>query len=351
MTNQSPPGPTIVEIKAKTKLPSFVEELKHAWQIFKLNLVNFIKFYFLTFIVGVGVTIVAMVALAVPLIANVAHLNLVQTNPSQFFSMIPIWSWIVVAVVVCLLIIFVILFNLAIGAGWMLIANNETEAELSSIRLFKQGWHFVPGLLALLFIGLFFAGSFWFFVIPWIVIIFFMIFANYELVLEKQQPWQAVKNSFRLFSQFGGAIILRLILLGLISGVISLIYQALSGVSQSPQSGASLTILIFIGQQILQLLLGWFTIVFVVRLYKDVKTAANNDKPVSITWAIVVSFVGWFIFAIMMSLMITTLKHSMNQEMWSKLTNQVTREIEAKQPSSTGEKLNLLPSQPLNYPN
>ena len=323
------------------KLPGFLDELKHSWQVFKFNLTNFIKFYFLILAISFVTIIIFSVSLLLPLLANLNHFNLIQTNPSKLLTVVPSWSWIFVVVVICLGIFFIILLSLATSASLMLIADNETETELAVITLLKKGFRFAPSLIILSLIGLFFSGSFWLFIIPWIIIIFFMSFASYEIVLNRQKPWQAVKNSFLLFSQFAGTIVVRLIILGLIIGVITLVYQSIIGFGMSHQTMNSSSLLIMLGQQILQLVLSWFSVVFMVILYKDVKANSSSEKHASITWAVVTSVIGWFIFVIFASLLIIGLKQMLSNQSLAKFAKRATQEIENKQAPLLDESSNL----------
>ena len=279
-------------------LPDISDQFKRAWELYKLHLLDFFKVWLLG--VAILITLLLGLGLVVAIIYGAWLIQAVKIIP-------PLWLVVLGGVIFLAYLLVATMVNLGLQATFITLASNKTKKREDVFKTFKKGLRFAPYLLVLSFIQLFFFGSFWMLIVPWIFIIFLTAFAQYEVVLNQQKPWQAVKNSFSLVSQFAGGVVGRLILLGLGSGIITSLYQQLAVGIMSQTDSPSLALFHLVAQPVFNVLVSWFVLTFSLTLYQDVKSKAKVKKQVSTRWAVVLSVVGWLFFIVTGYFVVTAL--------------------------------------------
>jgi len=274
----------------KTELVSLTNifiQLKESWQIFISHFFDFLKVW----LFGTGALILFLlgITLVLVIIYAVWFLQAISILP-------PTWLVILSVVVWLIYLLCVAIVNLGLQASFILIASDKKVKNEDIFSLFKTGLKFAPYLLILAVIQLFFFGSFWMLIVPWVLILFLSAFAQYEIVLEKQKPWQAVKNSFNMVSQFTGAVVGRLVLIALGAWGITALYQvAITNLSYQVDFPGKHLLEVAV-DPLVYVVVGWFVLSFGLVVYKDVKAKANPNKSASTRWAVVLSTLGWMFF-------------------------------------------------------
>lgn len=151
-----------------------------------------------------------------------------------------------------------------------------------------------PYILLQILLGFLYIGSFGFFFMPLILVIFLLIFANYELILNNQSAFNALRRSvFLVTKNFGHVFIVILMLLGLQVG-----FQSLPGLlSQilSDEGYAGIIFIFLIFYIVAGFIFNWFTTVLMVTVYKQVREVSGSEGKGHVWWMWIIALIGWLI--------------------------------------------------------
>jgi len=114
------------------------------------------------------------------------------------------------------------------------------------------------------------------------------MFSVFILIIENKSVIESVRLSAARVSQFFGAIIGRVVLLWILSFAIQMIIGSFNFDGNVNGAAVSLSV-------IFSILVGWFSMAYVFKLYVHTREAYDPEKKSSITWIWVVTVLGWFI--------------------------------------------------------
>lgn len=277
-----------------TGLPPIKQLFSDAWKTLTRSLLNL---FLLTLVnIAANVTVFLIFGFLMIIIAVMSGLgkNLIQ-QPSALSNLPP--TILIIIVVIC--VVFGILFTLMNYvfriATVVVVAKSEDHPSVK--ESIKQSLKRVFPLVITDFIILFFMiGGSVLFIFPALMFYFFFLFVNYEVILNNQSFLNALKRSVLLVSRRFGEILIRiLILVGIEILLTVLIPNLLRKIDPDTY------LLIALWSVLLNVLLGWFSLVFTLQLYKQSQTGLENEKPPSLSIFWIVALLGWLI-AILLTL-------------------------------------------------
>lgn len=263
----------------ETSLPAIGQLFNSAWDVFKNNL---LKIFLLNIVGLVAGAIVGLVFFVGILLAG---LPAVFSGASQF----SVASALIGLLVIVVAFVGFIIVTTAISIGNILIVG-ENNPQKSLKETIHQSIALILPLIAVNFIVLFLTlGGLFLFVIPGIVIAILLSFASYEVILDNKRSIAALKSSVSIISKNFGAIFIRVLILWGITWAVSILISSLSGSSDNP----NLVISLF--GFVINILIGWFGLAYMVTLYKQAKGITPSTEDGNMTWMWIVSTIGWII--------------------------------------------------------
>lgn len=271
-----------------TVLPPIKKLFSDSWKTFTQSLLNL----FILSLISIAANVSALLVFGLLLIILGFGSGLLKTiiqQPSTISNLSP------------LILIFIIVLSIAFGIFFILmnyvfriatvIVVARSEDHLSVKEIIKLSLRRVLPLVMTDFIILFFViGGSLLFIFPALIFYFFFLFVNYEVILNNQSYLQAVKRSVLLVSKRFGEILIRiLILVGITILLTALIPNLLRKIDPDTY------LLIALWSVLLNILWGWFSLVFTLQLYKQSQAGLENEKPSSLSIFWIVALLGWLI--------------------------------------------------------
>lgn len=247
------------------QLPSVKNLVKESWDLFKKSITVFLVFQLLF-------PVLALIAVGVP--AGILGF-LTYKTPA-----------VLVIIILLAVIALIVLFTASTNA--LIIALGSEKKEKFG-DYFRKGWPLVLPVIGVGFlVGLLTIGSFFLFVIPAIIVGFYLMFWSYEVILHHERVGNALRNSATIFSQHAWEIVGRILLaIGATYGIVLLI-------TAFGQDNGATAVLV----QIVNTIMGWYMLAYSMVLYKQVRSATNFEKQSKIGWIYGVSIAGWILLFI-----------------------------------------------------
>ncbi|MBP9719537.1 MAG: hypothetical protein KBD46_03630 [Candidatus Levybacteria bacterium] len=142
----------------------------------------------------------------------------------------------------------------------------------------------------LLFVLLF--GSFFVFVFPAMLFGFFLMFAQYEIIINNQGAIASLKRSTLMVTRHFGGILGRVLLFWLLTVCVLQIIPSV--IMQIDSTTGAYIMLLTIP---LQVFFMWFGIAYAITLYKQARGGLEAERGSSMWWMWLVALLGWIIFA------------------------------------------------------
>jgi hypothetical protein len=280
-----------MENQSVKSLPPIKELFSQSWHLMLKNALNLLLLSIISFFVGLGIFIISFLIGMVMVFAAGVSTSLVKPDVANLLSKLPAWLWVGAGGLIIVFIIVVLIVTVIMQvAQIMLVAEKETEINLG--RIFKNGFGLVMPLITTgIIVSFFNLGSLFLFIIPALFVGFFLSFTQYEVILDGKRGMAAVRSSARIVSQHFGEILIRLILYFLVY-IILLVFVPNLIRKIEPETGIILSLFMVI----INILAGWYGVVFSVNLYKQAKAATDETKKASIAWMVVIAVLGWLIF-------------------------------------------------------
>lgn len=213
-------------------------------------------------------------------------------------------------------------------------AIGKYKERITLGQCIKAGFiYLIPFSLMSLVASFLVIGSYFLLLIPGILVGLFLQYVGYEIVLGGKKWWGAVKGSAQIMSQNFGEVVLRMIVFYL--GVVVLFYLPSYLISMKegsvPEAAASealsIMMLLIPVRFLLGLLIGFFSMVFSVVLYKQAKEATNEEINPGLSWIVIVSLVGWVIGAFMINSGVNMSKKFVSSELFKNQVMEVKNEV------------------------
>ena len=267
---------TISEKKLKNKLPPVRTLIEESWHLLSSKALKLLILaalvFVISFLIVIFFAIIGLVFGGISLISNPQSVG-------------------IISILIIGFIVAVVALTLAVQAAYVLILGDVKDEgdEISVISYLKKGFLYSWKLLLLgLLTMLFMIGGLFLFFIPAFIISIFLMFSVFILIIENKSVIESVRLSAARVSQFFGAIIGRVVLLWILSFAIQMIIGSFNFDGNVNGAAVSLSV-------IFSILVGWFSMAYVFKLYVHTREAYDPEKKSSITWIWVVTVLGWFI--------------------------------------------------------
>ena len=202
------------------------------------------------------------------------------------------------AIVLFLIYIVLMLVVGVVSGAAMMLAVDKAEQKPSIGSLLQMGIKLLwPMVLTSLLVAFLTLGGIFVFIIPGIIISVYLVFSNYEVVLNGQKTSQALKNSATIIGQNFGVLFLRYLVVIGIAIAIGMVGGILQGATEKV---AGLSGLINLVVMVAQMAMSGYVIVYMYFLYKEARALTDFKRPASLSWMWIISIIGWVIGVIMM---------------------------------------------------
>lgn len=166
------------------------------------------------------------------------------------------------------------------------------DEEITFKNAVRSSFKYIPRMvLAAILIGLIVGGGLFLFVIPGIVLAFYLIFVPYEIILGNQRVTDAIRNSITLVKSHAQDIFSKMLFLFIVTALINYSFKILL------LSGSATPALIV---NLVGYLVGLFSMTYIFKLYQSVKASAAQlnpaPSPAKLRWFLLVSLLGWIMF-------------------------------------------------------
>lgn len=270
-------------------LPPIKELFSKSWSVFTKSLLNL---FFLKVLVFLTQILSLVVAGVIVFITVFGWGKTLPGSPQQFLSffkpslLLPLGG-----TLGGLFVVGGVIGLISTIASVLFVANAERPQPFG--KTVKQSFSLIIPLFVTSFFVFFITiGGYFLFLIPGLLIGFFLMFTSYEVILAGKKLKEAAQGSLRLVSgHFGEVLIRQLILFFLYVFLMIFLPNLIRKIE--PGTGFILVGLSFINN----LLIGWFGLAYSVTLYKQAKNATDETKPASLKWLVGISLVGWLLAA------------------------------------------------------
>lgn len=278
------------------KFPTIKALFSESWLSFKNSLMNLILLNVFTFIFDVISIFLFMIWFSLILyMLDSPKINTFNDVVNKLFSS-PLASVFLIISLLFLIAFLVINFGSRVAS---VIIVSKHEEKLNIFSAFKQSFKYFLPLVLIAFINLFFTfGGLFLFVIPGLLIAYFISFSGLEVIVAGKKPWQAIKGSLRIVSSHFGEILIRSLIYFFATFTINLLPRLFM------KSDPSLAIILYIYFVVINYLVGFFGLNYTITLYKQAKSATDENKKSSPVWMIIVSLIGWLIAGLIIALLV-----------------------------------------------
>ncbi len=292
------------EIKTTTStLPKVSELFKESFETFKssifhlfvISLINWFSFIILLIISLIALFLVLGTKILTSLLAH--HFNL-----SNFGSLLtPGYIWFFIIFIIFLVFVSILLTSLFSGA-LMFVIDSQGKMPIGQSLSKGKSKMFSLFLVNLMTTFLVIGGIsyIWLLCIPGILISLFLQFAQYETVIGTRSGIHSLKRSAFIVKNHFFEIFGRVFLIGIIIFCINIVFSIAFNTYGSTNIGVNMSVfgMQAIVRPIFQLVAGWFTIVYLLTLYKQAVNTVDEHGEVSTLWMWIVSIIGWILMVI-----------------------------------------------------
>ena len=273
---------------AITTFPEVSTLFTDSWQLFTSKLPKIIVAWLYTVGMSILGIVVFLILGGITAFSKFAGNELNQSQiASALMSPEIITTFIILLVA---LVVFSSVVTLTLNAAMLFILSDK-DSELSAWQYLKKGLPYLwPLFFTSIIVALIAIGSLFFFVIPYVIVLFLCMFIVYAVVLENKKGWDAIKMSANVISQNFWKILGRIVLLWLVFIVVSIVLGAMQG-EDSPVNG-----IVTLVQFLINIFGGLYSSVYLFLLYKYARAAyVEGDKKPSYIWMPIIAVLGWII--------------------------------------------------------
>ncbi|MBU1000400.1 tetratricopeptide repeat protein [Patescibacteria group bacterium] len=279
-----------------SSLPPISVLFNESWQTFTQSVLSIFMLNVLGIIIYIGLAIIAVLFFILSgvgsfLLKN-GPLGIATTLPS-----VPSSTIVILVAIAAILGLICLIVGLALQIASILLLDSKGKTPLGSA--IKRSFGLIlPLFLVNILVSILTFGAFFVFILPAILFYFLLAFVQFEVILNNQRWFGAIRRSVFVVSKNFGAILIRLI-------VIALIYIAIAVIAPNLLNRIGPEIQFFVGiiSFLINLLLGWYMLAYHITLYKQslqvkqVQIGLETETEKSITWIWVISIIGWLIAA------------------------------------------------------
>lgn len=263
-------------------LPSIKVLFSDSWNIFTRSILNLLVFS----LIGIAAYIVIfIVGFILALIFGVG------TNVFQGGGLSPL-SGAGLLLIIFLSLIFLIaliVVGFVVQIGLVLIVGNYPQ-KLAIGDVIKRSLSLIlPFIVVSLLVSIIIVGGLFVLIVPYLVFAFLLVFAIYEVILNNTKGVKVLRRSVMIVVRHFGPLLIRILILIGINIGFTIIPSLISGIDKS------VGVLVSVIWIVVSILLGWFSLVFMVTLYKQAKEGLDTDTTSYMKWLWIVSAIGWVI--------------------------------------------------------
>lgn len=271
-------------------MSSISQLIRTSWETFNKSVLNL----FLLNILGLVIDLIFILAVTLVFIVSGAGSFILKNGLEgalNELSKLPPSALITSGLILTIIFLGLIIIHSALQIASIFIVNNPTSANLR-VSIKQSFPLIIPLFLVSILTSLLTIGGFFVFILPGFLFMFLLIFTQYEVILNGKRGLQALKRSVLIVSKNFGAILIRLLLLGLIyvlvAWIVPSVLEAIAG-----DVGWIVSIFSFF----VNLLLGWFVLAYQITLYKEASAGLEKEAGKGILWMWLVSILGLLIAA------------------------------------------------------
>lgn len=267
-------SPIIIDGKQVVLLPSAMDLLRQAWDIYKQNAKIFL-----------GITIVPFLFTIVGIVALFVLLGGFTLSAGALFGMggEPMKNGLIIGVIIAAIIFF---FFLVLIQAWssaaLVCAIRDTKESISVKESYRRGWRKLRSFLWVsIMAGFAVMAGIVFFIIPGIIAAVWFSLATFVVISENMKGTEAILKSKEYVKGNWGSMFWRLLVIGFISFVISLIVGIVFGIiiaitTSGETSGSLSEILSQIARNIVNILVVPLVTTYTYLIYDYLKTAKSG---------------------------------------------------------------------------
>lgn len=312
MYNEFMQESTPIEVHTNLAHESTMGQYRGTWELLKLKIKPLIMIQLLQVgaMIVVGL-IFSIIALAVLIPFGIT--GVLSMSQNMGLALLEILPKIAPILLIIISLVFLALLSLSLvfqGANLKILDEN-----LSIRNALKSSYKFVPQLLISSFVaGFLVLGGLFLFFVPGLIIAFFLIFIPYEIILADKKVIPAIKSSVTMVKRNFKEVLFKVIALVL---PIVVIIEIFDGILNEPNSSEVSPIF-----NLITYIIGVFGMVYIYRLYKQIKAKSGESKQISLKWLVLTSTIGWGMFILMISAFIQLSKVLLNSSI-ENFNNQV----------------------------
>lgn len=266
-------------------LPPIKQLFSDSWNIFTHSILNLLVFS----LIGIAAYLVLFIVSFILVLTFGVGTSVFQGGGLSSYSGAAL---ILMSFLALVWIIALIIVGFVFQIGLILIVGNYPQ-KLTIGEIIRKSlgliWPFIVVSLLVFIITL---GGLFVLIIPYLVFAFLLMFAIYEVILNNTKGVEALRRSVMIVVRHFGPLLIRiLILIGIYIGF-AIVPSLISGIDKSV--GVLVSIIWFV----VNILLSWFILAFMVTLYKQAKEGLDADTTTHMKWLWIVAVIGWVLIII-----------------------------------------------------
>lgn len=266
-------------------LPPIKQLFSDSWNIFTHSILNLLVFS----LIGIAAYIVLFVVGFILVLTFGVGTSVFQGGGLSSYSGIAL---ILMSFLALVWIIALVIVGFVFQIGLILIVGNYPQKLTIGEIIRKSLGLILPFIVVSLLVFIIVVGGLFVLIIPYLVFAFLLMFAIYEVILNNTKGVEALRRSVMIVVRHFGPLLIRiLILIGIYIGF-AIISSLISGINKSV--GVLVSIIWFV----VNILLSWFILAFMVTLYKQAKEGLDTDTTSHMKWLWIVSIIGWVLIII-----------------------------------------------------
>lgn len=273
---------------SRHKIVSFITLFTDSWQ----TLLKSLSSLFIFTLVGLAVLALWSI-LGIILLVTIGLTSPISQLTLPSLISLPFPLIILSVILATIFIIGFIVISSAMQIGTILIIDAEGKKMVLLDLIKKSLKLLLPFISVSILTGVIIAGSFFALILPAILFAYLLIFASYEVILNHEQTVNALKKSILITSKNFWGILLRVAAVTVLSALIGIMIPDLLS-----KLGPENNILSNSLSLILNILIGWFSLTFMIILYKHARPGLEEQKGLlALKWVLTVAVAGWVIAA------------------------------------------------------
>lgn len=264
-----------------------MELLRESWSGLSRHALSFVLLSLLPLVSFVVLGLFALIVLY-SVGFNVELFRSLIQDSIQAMKTIQSWQWITVSIVAAISVFAMGVISAVSQIAMVMIAAEATTGVNNALR--KSFGKIIPLLVTGIFTSLLVFGAFFMFIVPAFIVGFFLIFVQFEVILNNKNLGAAVKRSTSLVARNFGYVFTRVFMYFILVGILDIFIPNIL-LEIEPATG----IYVAIYSIFASVVFGWYATVYFVKVYQHV---SDQQEEVSTAWIYIISLLGWLIVVV-----------------------------------------------------